>query len=166
MEKENSQKILLNEKINRNQTIAFVYVSEHCSSFGSKNPIWSLPYIYGKSGTIRPLVILTPYERPSRILCYISPHKTTIKSYGQYTHGIYTKINPESTIDSEGFKGGTRGAPIMPRDAVSRTANVERTGQHKWVINHKCRTHKGSVCNVCLLDRSKVDALHRSTSKY
>ena len=40
----------------------------------------------------------------------------------------------ESTIVSEGFKGGTRGAPIMPRDAVSRTANVERTGQHKWVI--------------------------------
>ena len=40
---------------------------------------------------------------------------------------------PESTIDSEGFKGGTRGAPIMPRDAVSRTANVERTGRHKWV---------------------------------
>ena len=33
---------------------------------------------------------------------------------------------PQSTIDSEGFKGGTRGAPIMPRDAVSRTANVER----------------------------------------
>ena len=29
-----------------------------------------------------------------------------------------------STIVSEGFKGGTRGAPIMPRDAVSRTANV------------------------------------------
>ena len=28
---------------------------------------------------------------------------------------------------------GTRGAPIMPRDAVSRTANVERTGRHKWV---------------------------------
>ena len=26
-----------------------------------------------------------------------------------------------------------RGAPIMPRDAVSRTANVERTGRHKWV---------------------------------
>ena len=32
----------------------------------------------------------------------------------------------------EGFKGGTRGSPIMPRDAVSRTANVERTGRHKW----------------------------------
>ena len=30
----------------------------------------------------------------------------------------------ESTIVSEGFKGGTRGAPIMPRDAVSRTAHV------------------------------------------
>ena len=39
----------------------------------------------------------------------------------------------ESTIVSEGFKGDTRGAPIMPRDAVSRTANVERTGRHKWV---------------------------------
>ena len=40
---------------------------------------------------------------------------------------------PESTIVSEGFKGGTRGAPLMPRDAVSRTANVERNGGHKWV---------------------------------
>jgi len=39
----------------------------------------------------------------------------------------------QSTVDSEGFKGGTRGAPIMPRDAVSRSANVERTGRHKWV---------------------------------
>ena len=39
----------------------------------------------------------------------------------------------QSTIVSEGFKGGTRGAPIMPRDAVSRTANVERNGGHKWV---------------------------------
>ena len=28
------------------------------------------------------------------------------------------------TTVSEGFKGGTRGTPIMPRDAVSRTANV------------------------------------------
>ena len=39
----------------------------------------------------------------------------------------------ESTIVSEGFKGGTRGSPIMPRDAVSRTANVQRNGGHKWV---------------------------------
>ena len=39
----------------------------------------------------------------------------------------------QSTIDSEGFKGGTRGSPIMPRDTVSRTANVERTVRHKWV---------------------------------
>ena len=29
--------------------------------------------------------------------------------------------------------GGTAGAPIMPRDAVSRTANVERNGGQKWV---------------------------------
>ena len=34
----------------------------------------------------------------------------------------------QSTIDSEGFKGGTRGAPIMPRDAVSRTANAGTGG--------------------------------------
>ena len=39
----------------------------------------------------------------------------------------------KNTIVSEGFKGGTRGAPIMPRDAVSRTANVERNDGHKWV---------------------------------
>ena len=26
--------------------------------------------------------------------------------------------------------GGTSGAPIMPRDAVSRTANVERIARH------------------------------------
>ena len=43
----------------------------------------------------------------------------------QAIHGV---LYTQSTIDSEGFKGGTRGAPIMPRDAVSRTANVERTG--------------------------------------
>ena len=42
----------------------------------------------------------------------------------------------QSTIVSEGFKGGTRGAPIMPRDTVSRTANVERNGGHKWVKTH------------------------------
>ena len=36
---------------------------------------------------------------------------------------IHVTKHTESTIDSEGFKGGTRGAPIMPRDAVSRTVN-------------------------------------------
>ena len=39
----------------------------------------------------------------------------------------------ECTIDSEGFKGGTRGAPIMPRDAVSRKSTVERNGRYEWV---------------------------------
>ena len=43
----------------------------------------------------------------------------------------------QGTIDSEGFKGGTRGAPIMPRDTVSRTANVERTGGHKCLFRQK-----------------------------
>ena len=37
--------------------------------------------------------------------------------------GNYSLYISQSTIDSEGFKGGTRGAPIMPTDAVSRTAN-------------------------------------------
>ena len=45
-----------------------------------------------------------------------------------------------SVYVSEGFKGGTRGAPIRPRDAVSRAANVERTGRHKWDI----------LCNIKL----------------
>ena len=40
-------------------------------------------------------------------------------------------VNSELTIDSEGFKGGTQGAPIMPRDAVSRTAHVAKT--QRWV---------------------------------
>ena len=47
---------------------------------------------------------------------------------------VEKKINhkSESTIDSGEFKGGTRGAPIMTRDAVSRAANAERNGGHKW----------------------------------
>ena len=46
----------------------------------------------------------------------------------------------ESTIDSEGFKGGTRGTPIMPRDAVSQTANVERweqMGQQRLLYSYE-----------------------------
>ena len=38
--------------------------------------------------------------------------------------------------------GGTRGSPIMPRDAVSRTANVERTGRHKWVKKPYALAHR------------------------
>ena len=38
----------------------------------------------------------------------------------------------ESTIDSEGFKGGTRGAPIMPRD-VSLSDSKCWNGGHEWV---------------------------------
>ena len=60
---------------------------------------------------------------------------------------INLRKNSESTIDSEGFKGGTRGAPIMPRDAVSRTANVERTGRGKInVIN--INAYNSNVNNV------------------
>ena len=49
-------------------------------------------------------------------------------------------------LSTEGFKGGTRGALIMPRDAVSRTANVERTGRHKWVKQEHDKNQKqGSI---------------------
>ena len=44
--------------------------------------------------------------------------------------GLFNQNDSESTIVSEGFKGGTRGSPIMPRDAVARTANVEGTARH------------------------------------
>ena len=40
----------------------------------------------------------------------------------------------ESTIVSGGFKGGTRGAPIIPRDAVSRTANVGTVGMNGLIF--------------------------------
>ena len=61
----------------------------------------------------------------------------------------------DSTIDSEGFKGGTRGAPIMPRDCVSRTANVESNGGHKWVkmvYTRKCFLNVKNV-NTFLLQK-------------
>ena len=45
------------------------------------------------------------------------------------------------------YNGGTRGAPIMPRDAFSQTANVERTGRHKWV-NYERRN--GVLCELCV----------------
>ena len=41
----------------------------------------------------------------------------------------------ESTIDSEGFKGGTRGAPIMPRDAVSWTVNIGTVGKNGLTLS-------------------------------
>ena len=33
----------------------------------------------------------------------------------------------------------------MPRDAVSRTSNVERTGRHKWVKNMESITESKSI---------------------
>ena len=47
-------------------------------------------------------------------------------------HVMRVILYNESTIDSEGFKGGTRGSPIMPRDAVSRTANVGTVGTNSY----------------------------------
>ena len=47
-----------------------------------------------------------------------------VLDYIHTSHQYEALFTAQSTIDSEGFKGGTRGAPIMPRDAFSRTANV------------------------------------------
>ena len=41
----------------------------------------------------------------------------------------------QSTIDSEGFKGGTHGSPIMPRDQVSRTAHVGLDNSNRLLID-------------------------------
>ena len=54
-------------------------------------------------------------------------------------HLFYPANVGESTIVSDGFKGGTRGAPIMPRDAVSRTANVGTVG------TNGLNTHKNTA---------------------
>ena len=53
---------------------------------------------------------------------------------------IIKQVLTESTIDSEGFKGGTRGAPIKPRDAVSRTAHVGTVGINGTASNSYCCT--------------------------
>ena len=45
--------------------------------------------------------------------------------------GAFNNCCPRDCVSRH--NGGTRGSPIMPRDAVSRTAIVERTGRHKWV---------------------------------
>ena len=58
---------------------------------------------------------------------------SSIKIHGQK---YQTNEETQNTIVSEGFKEGTRGASIMPRDAVSRTADVERNGGHKWINVH------------------------------
>ena len=47
---------------------------------------------------------------------------------------LFEVRRPENTIVSEGFKGGTRGAPIMPRD-VSLSDSKCCNGGQKWVKN-------------------------------
>ena len=74
-------------------------------------------------------------HRPPMLLVWNSNQLAIGRYWQMFLNKVRKYLNPrhsQSTIDSEGFKGGTRGAPIMPRDAVSRTANVERTGRHKW----------------------------------
>ena len=51
------------------------------------------------------------------------------------------------------YNGGTRGAPIMSRDAVSRTANVGCNGGQKWV------NAAGGYAEGRVLDSSEVSWL-------
>ena len=56
-----------------------------------------------------------------------------------WTGIAFGAVIEKSTIDSEGFKGGTRGSPIMPRDTVSRTANVGTVGKiHRAIYIFVC----------------------------
>jgi len=38
--------------------------------------------------------------------------------------------------------------PIMPRDAVSRTENVERNGGHKWVKEATSRQNNYGIVSI------------------
>ena len=53
------------------------------------------------------------------------------------------------------YRGGTRGAPIMPRDAVSRTANVGHNGGHKWV-NHLKQENDPTPPDPTVTDFKKI----------
>ena len=62
---------------------------------------------------------------PSQVLA-VNPFMPTVPTFAQ------RRYCSQSTIVSEGLKGGTRGAPIMPRD-VSFSDSKCWNGGHKWV---------------------------------
>ena len=65
--------------------------------------------------------------------------------------------NGESTIVSEGFKGGTRGAPIMPRD-VSLSDSTCWNGGHEWVGSETVYWRRLVPC-FCVAPRICTDKL-------
>ena len=70
----------------------------------------------------------------------------------------------ESTIVSEGFKGGTRGAPIMPRD-VSLSDSKCWNGGHEWVkksATHKKLHKKGWLLFSFEINYPPIDLLERA----
>ena len=70
-------------------------------------------------------------------------------------------MSDESTIVSQGFKGGTRGAPIMPRD-VSLSDSKCRNGRYEWV---KTATYRKPPCSgQCLRLDSSVDEQYKINS--
>ena len=66
-------------------------------------------------------------KESTRLLRVIEANEVTISSH-TWVAG--------STIVSEGFKGGTRGAPIMPRD-VSLSDSKCWNGGHEWVLRQQ-----------------------------
>ena len=66
-----------------------------------------------------------------------------MNSYELFEHFTNLKLNPFMPTVAFNIccprnwvsrhNGGVADAPIIPRDAISRTANVERNGGHKWV---------------------------------
>ena len=62
---------------------------------------------------------------PSAVAASGSPNNAALES--QVTSGQVSQ--PESTIVSEGFKGGTRGFPIIPRDVSLLDSKCWNGGQ-------------------------------------
>ena len=73
-------------------------------------------------------------------------------------------VTSQSIIDSGGFKGGTRGAPIMPRDTVSRTANVGTVGTNGNIPDHGDRFIRViTLALFWLWDKLQITRLDRNT---
>ena len=70
-------------------------------------------------------------------------------AYAFMPTGAFSICCPRDCVSRH--NGGTSGALLMPRDAVSRTANVERTGQHKWV--KECKRESRAITQTNRISR-------------
>ena len=77
-------------------------------------------------------------KNPERKLVSFNPFMPTVPTFAVREtdvsrHNGGTSGAPLKPLRNDSALRGVRGSPIMPRDAVSRTTNVERNGGHKWV---------------------------------